>query len=128
MASRNFAPLRALDREVVKVFGGGTGAANADLTAIKGAGVTSITYGASSGRYVINLADKFASLLMASFLVIDATTPDDWEVVVVSESVASDKTVSIAVFKGGTLTDLTTDEKLKFELTLSNTNQPPTAR
>lgn len=127
MAARSFAPLRALDREVVKVYGGGTGAGAADLTAVVGRGVATVDQ-TGTGLYTITLDDKYAKLLMASFLVIDATSPDDWEVTVVSEDVDGAKTVDIAVFKGGTLTDLTTDEKLKFELTLSNTKQSPTAR
>lgn len=121
--------MRALDRGAVKLFGGGTGGgAAAALTAIKGPGVSSIAYNAATGKYRITLADKFNSFLMASFLVIDPTSVDDWEVQVESESVATNKTVDIAVFKGGALTDLTTDEKLKFELSLSNTAQAPTAR
>ena len=130
MAARNFAPLRALDREVVKVFGGGTGGgAAANMSAIKGAGVSSIAYNAATGKYRITLADKFNSLLMASFLVIDpAAGIDDWEVVIEAEDVASAKTIDIAVFKGGALADMATTEKLKFELSLSNTAQAPTAR
>lgn len=127
MAARNFAPMRALDREVIKIFGGGTGAAAAPLTAIKGAGVVSVNQ-TGTGLYTILLADKFNALLMASFLIIDPTTPDDWAVQVVAEAVSGAKTIDLAIFKGGLLTDLTTDEKLKFELTLSNTAQAPTAR
>ena len=128
MAARNLTEPRCLDREVVLVFGGGTGAAASALTSVLGAGVSSVTYASATGKYVINLADKWAKLLYAGFTVIDATTEDDWEVVVTAESVASAKTINITCFKGGTATDLTTDEKLKFMLALSNTQQPPTAR
>ena len=117
-----------LERDVVRIFGRGTGAAAADLTGVKGAGLgaaaTAINQ-TGTGLYTISLADKWPGLLMFKAAVIDATTPDDWEVVLVAESVASAKTIDIAVFKGGTLTDLTTDEKLLFEIVLSNSTKLP---
>jgi hypothetical protein len=104
----------------IVIFGKGTGAAAADLTALVSAGaIASIAYTAT-GRYTITLADKYNSLLWVAGCVIDATTPDDWEVCVVSETVSSTKTILIAVFKGGTLTDLTTDEKLLLNIVCSN--------
>jgi hypothetical protein len=123
MAARNFTEGQFLQRGVVQIVGGGTGAGNADLTAVYGAGVSSIPDG-GTGEYTITLADKYASFLHGTFQVIDATTPDDWAVVMTAEAVATDKTVSITVFKAGTATDLTTDEKLTFCLYLSNTNVP----
>ncbi len=128
MAARNLSFLKCLDREAVVLFGGGTGAGDADLTAIVGAGVSSIPDTATTGELVITLTDKWANLLFFSGTVIDPGTPDDWEVVVLSEDVASAKTITIKCFKGGTAADLSTDEKLKFMAILSNTKQPPTAR
>lgn len=126
MAARNFAPVRALDRDVILLFGGGTGAGAAALTAILGAGVASVAETAT-GKYTITFRDKFNALLYFQGVVIDPGTPDDWEVVVESYSLSS-KTISIVVFKGGTAADLTTDEKLKFMAVFSNTAQAPTAR
>lgn len=123
MAARNFADGKFLHRGVVQIVGGGTGAGNADLTSVYGAGVASIPDG-GTGEYVITLSDKYNSFLHGSFQIIDATTPDDWTVTVTAEAVATDKTVSITVFKAGTAADLTTDEKLTFCLWLSNTSQP----
>lgn len=60
-------------------------------------------------------------LLMFKGTVVDATTPDDWVVVVTGDGVAGDGTVQFAVFKGGTLTDLTTDEKLMLKVVASRT-------
>jgi len=115
------------------VHGGGTGAAGADMTAIKGAGVTSIAYGGSAGRYVITLADKWNALLAFHAQVVDASGNAHWSVNVVSEDVASAKTITIQVWSAATtvapaLANLSTDEKLKFTAILSNTAQPPTAR
>lgn len=111
-----------MERDVVRLFGRGTGAGAADLTGVKGAGLaaTAAFDQTGTGLYTINLADKWPGLLMFSAAVIDATSPDDWEVVVVSEAVATSKTIDIAVFKGGVAADLSTDEKLLVEVVLSN--------
>lgn len=130
MAARNFAPIRCMQRDAVILFGGGTGAGAADLTGIVGkaglkqSGSDQINQ-TGTGLYQITLADKYHDLLFFSAMVIDATTPDDWEVVVVSEDVDGAKTIDIAVFKGGSLADLTTDEKLRFMAVLKNGNQGP---
>ena len=127
MAARNLCALQALDRGAVLIFGGGTGAAASALTAVKGAGVSSIAETAT-GKYTITLTDKWNTFLFFSGVVIDTTTVDDWAVTVEEELVSTSKTVKILVTKSGTATDLTTDEKLKFMLAVSNTSQPPTAR
>lgn len=123
MAMRSFSPIRAIQREAVVIFGGGTGAGASDLTSAAGPGVASIAYNSATGKVKVTLASKFNSLLFVSGTVIDATTPDDWEVVVESESVASAGTISLCLFKGGTLTDLTTDEKLRLMIVVSNTSR-----
>lgn len=115
----------SLERDVVRIFGSGIGAGAANLTSIKGAGVASVAQTAT-GKYTITLRDKWPGLLMFKGTVVDANaTTDDWEVVVVEELVATSKTVKIAVFKGGTLTDLTSDRKLLFEIVIQNTSQLP---
>lgn len=60
-------------------------------------------------------------LLMFKGTVIDATTPDEWQVVVTGDGVASDGTVQFAVFKGGALTNLSTDEQLLLKAVVSRT-------
>ena len=128
MAARNFAPLRCLQRDAVLVFGGGTGAAVDPLTAIVGKtgfAATAPFDQTGTGLYTVTLRDKYASLLYFDGIVIDATTPGAWAVVVVSETVATDGKINIAIFKGGALTDLTTDEKLRVMVALSNTSQTP---
>lgn len=128
MAYRNFAPLRALDRDAVFLFGGGTGAGAANLTSVLGAGVSSIAETAT-GKYTITFAAglAFNAMLFFQGVVIDPTAVDDWEVVVESYSLTN-RTISIVVFKGGAATDLTSDEKLKFMAVYSNTAQAPTSR
>jgi inorganic pyrophosphatase/exopolyphosphatase len=114
--------------EPCKLFARGTGASAADLTVLTAgagsAGVTSIKYNSATGKLKVTLEDKWNALLMVSAVVIDTTTPDDWEVVVEAEDVAGAKTISLAVFKGGTLADLTTDEQLLLEITVCNSARP----
>lgn len=129
MGARNLNRVQfTLERDVVRIFGRGTGASTADMTAVKGKGISTASDAidrTGAGLYSINLTDKWAGLLMFKAAIIDATTPDDWEVVVVSETVASTKKVNIAVFKAGTAADLTNDEKLLFEIVVCNNSQKP---
>lgn len=127
MAARNTTERSAaLHRGLVKLYlkCAGTGAAN----------ITSVTYGlgitvpivrAPTGLYTITLSDKWNYLVHAAFNVIDPTGPDDWTVNVVSETVATNKTIVIAVYKGGVAADLTSDETLTGEIVLGNSSVTP---
>jgi hypothetical protein len=116
----------SLERDVVLLYGRGTGGGNgAALTSVKGKGIASITR-TGTGAHTITLADKYNGFLMFKASVIDANaTPDDFEVTVVEELVATSKTIKIVIFDGGTATDLATDKKLLFQITLSNSAQLP---
>lgn len=125
MGARNLSDEQyAFERDTIRLFGRGTGAATSSLTSVKGKGITSIAR-TGVGLHTITLADKYQGLLMFKSAIIDATTPDDWEVVVVEELVATSKTIKIAIFKGGTAADLSTDEKILFEIVVSNSAQLP---
>lgn len=102
------------------IFGKGTGAGAANLTALQSAGAIVSIAETGTGLYTVTLADKFNSLLWFQGAVLDPTGVDDWEVVPITETVASTKTITIGVFKGGTLADLTTDEKLYLNIVVSN--------
>ena len=110
--------------DVVRLFGRGTGASTSALTSVKGKGIASIAR-TGVGAHTITLSDRWEGFLMFSACVIDPGSTDDWEVTVVEELVASSKTVKIAVFKGGTAADLTTGEKILFEIVVSRTDQLP---
>ena len=114
----------SLERDVVSLFGGGTGNGTSNLSAVKGKGVQSVTR-SGVGLHTIRLTDKWVGLLNFKSCVVDATSPTAWQVEVVSETVASTKQVKIAVFKNGTAADLTSDEKLRFELVLAAGTQIP---
>jgi hypothetical protein len=110
--------------DVVRLFGRGTGAATSTLTSIKGKGISTIAR-TGVGAHTITFRDKWMGFLMFSACILDATTPDDWEVVVIEDAVLASKTLKIAIFKGGTAADLSTDEKILFEVVLSKTSQKP---
>lgn len=108
--------------DLVEIVGFGTGAATDALTALNAPGVTSVDQ-TGTGLYTVLLEDKWNRLMHFSFEVLDAGTPDDWDVRVVTETVSTTKTLTLAVFKGGTLTDLTTDEKLYMRILVSNSER-----
>lgn len=106
------------------IFGGGTGADAADLTAIDGGDVASIAH-TGTGLYTITLRTAYPALCFFSASLIDTTAALAWRVECVEEKVATDKTIKIIVTNeagsvGGDAntkfipTDLTTDERLLF--------------
>lgn len=102
-----------------------------DPTSVKGAGIASIT-GAGfvlddddlESTYTITFDNKWAGLLGFNATVMDATSPDDWEVVVTGQPTSvKTGTLVIKTFKGGDGREggaLTSDDKLYFEVVLSN--------
>jgi len=108
---------------VVTLHARGTGAGAANLTGVKGNGITSITR-TGVGTHRITLARKYAGLLNVIANVIDVTTPDDWEVNVLTD-LTSNQTIDIAIYKGGIAAELTTDEKLLLSLILQDTAAKP---
>jgi len=105
----------------VVLHGRATGAGASALTGQKGPWAITRT---GVGLHTITLNQKFAGLLNAQFAVIDVTTPDDWEVVLTTD-LTNNQTIGIAIFKGGTAAELTTDEKLLITLTLQDTSAKP---
>lgn len=73
MASRNYAPIRALARGQVIIDGSCIGAAAADPTTVRGLGITSITF-VATGRYNINFTGRFERMLNFSACVMPGTT------------------------------------------------------
>lgn len=106
----------------IMIFAKALGAAGANPTALVAPGVASIVWTAT-GRYTVTLEDKYNTLLQCLGNVFDATSPDDWEVNGVSETVATTKTILLAIFKGGALADLTTDDTLRLTIVLSNSER-----
>lgn len=123
MGAHNFAPVRALDRELVLLYAKATGAGAANVTNLSPrCGVTSIVR-SGVGLHTVTLDAKYAEMRFMSGTVIDVTTPDDWEVVVTSDLAANGNSFSIAIFKGGAAADLTTDEKIMLEIVLKNSSR-----
>jgi hypothetical protein len=73
MASRNYAPIRALARGQVIIDGSFIGNAGASPTSTRGNGITSITW-VATGRYRINFTGRFERLLDFSACVLPGTT------------------------------------------------------
>lgn len=125
MAARNLArTVASLDRDVVILCGGGTGAGGANLTDIRGPGIASVVHSAT-GTYTVNLTDAWQNILFVTGEVMDSaiSASDDWKVNITGKS-ASAKTINITVTKNGTDTNLTTDEKLMLLIIVNNSNVP----
>lgn len=126
MAARNFGnELKIAVPGLTALFLKGTGAGAADITLTYGMGMSPTLDQTGTGLYTLTLKDKYTALVHANLEVIDATTPDDWDVRVVSETVSTTKLINIAVFKGGTLADLSTDEKISGILVLLDSAAKP---
>lgn len=123
MGSRNLAHPRTVDREVVQIFGGGTGAGDADMTSVVGPGVASIAYASAAGKFTVTLQDAWAALLWVGITVVDPDNTDGWTYNIVSESITS-KTFVIQFLLNEVPTSPTTDEKVKLMIVVSNTKVP----
>lgn len=107
----------------------GNGAASPTTVKGLGLGIASVTRTAL-GAYTITLTDKWTAFLNAEFCVVDSTGNNHFEVTVVSETVASTKTINIQVFSAVSAAspakaDLASTATLKFEITVTNTQQKP---
>lgn len=99
-----------------------------DPTSVMGKGVESVlasTTLGEDGLYTITLSTQFAGLLAVKSCVIDTTSADDWEVLVVSETVATTRQIVIQTLKGGAVAELTDDEKLCLEVVLATSSMKP---
>lgn len=108
---------------VVILHARGTGAAAANLTSVKGNGITSITR-TGVGTHRITLGRKFAGLLNVIANVIDVTTPDDVIVNAITD-LTNNQTIDIQVYRNSAASDLPTDEKLLLTLILQDTSSKP---
>lgn len=107
---------------------GTTGNLPNDPTSVKGKGVASVVASDTvdqTGRYTITLRDRWAGLLAVKFCYLDTNSTDDWECTVVSEAVATDKTIVIQVFKSGSVSPSATDERVYLELVLATSSMKP---
>lgn len=118
MSMHHFVP------EPCKIFARGVGAGAADLTGLSAnggsAGVASIKYNSATGKLLVTLEDKWTALQNVSAQVIDTTTQAQWVVNVDAETVASTKTITLSVWKAGSLANLSTDEVLLLEISVMN--------
>jgi hypothetical protein len=125
MSARGFVrECNYLQRESVKIWASGVGAGAADLTGIvsAGKGVVSVVH-TGTGLYTINLGEKYNSLLGFDADILTAGAAALFAVQGFVADVSGAKTITIGTYKGGVLTDLTTNETLQVEISLSNTQR-----
>jgi len=120
MGMRTLYQPKCFQPELVQICGKATGAAGTTFTSKVAPGIASVVDG-TSGVITVTLEDKWDTLMFASAQVIDANSPDDWEVVLTAEDVAGAKTLTFTAFKGGAATSLSTDEKLMLNILVRNT-------
>ena len=120
MANRNFNRKQALDKEIKEIYANVTiGASGAPtLVSANSVGVASISR-TSAGLYVLTLQDKYMKLMHAHVQIV---TPVAEDIVsnVVSESVASAKTVTFRCTTGGVATDPASGDSFLIALQLKN--------
>ncbi len=122
MANRNFNRKQALEKEVKEIYAriniGAVGAPT--LVAVQSQGCTSVSR-TSAGLYVLTLSDKYTRLMHARF---DVTTPtaEDVHSNLVSETVASTKTVTFRICTGAIATDPASGDSILVRLELKNSS------
>ncbi len=122
MANRNYSRKQALEKEVKEIYAkitiGASGAPT--LVAAQSQGVASVSR-TSAGLYVITLQDKYSKLMHARF---DVTTPsaEDIHSNLVSESVASAKTVTFRTCAAATPADPASGDSVLVSLQLKNSS------
>lgn len=132
MAARNATHMNyTMNREQVTLTGKCVGNAAASPTALKGIGIASVVF-VSTGKYTLNLQDKYAALLLFKYGVIDSSATKHFNVTVsaVTTNAAGKTALTLEVFSGTTTVaptraNLVSTETLCFELTMSNTVQVP---
>lgn len=122
MANRNFNRKQALDKEIKEIYAkvtiGSSGAPT--LVAASSMGVASISR-TSAGLYVLTLQDKYMSLRHFNCSI---ATPDAEDIVsnLVSESVASAKTVTFRCTAEGVAADPASGDSFLIALQLKNSS------
>ena len=122
MANRNFNRKQALEKEVKEIYAkvaiGSTGAPT--LNAAQSQGVQSISR-TSAGLYVLTLQDKYMRLMDAHIAIVTPSA-EDIKANVVSEAVATAKTVTFRCVAVATATDPASGDSLLISLQLKNSS------
>lgn len=145
MASRNYAPIKALARGQVIIDGSVIGNAGADPTTLRGLGITSVTW-VATGRYNINFTGRFERMLDFSASVLPGTTGTTTPTVATARVVNALQPFNTTVTVGGrtvlvtrvevfitnntgaeALTNLAATDQLTFKATFQNSRTRPRA-
>lgn len=122
MANRNFNRKQALDKEVKELYLDVAIGASGAPTLSRGLGAASISR-SSTGLYVITLQDAYNRLMFADVQTLTASA-EDIQAQLVSESVASAKTISFRTVKSSdaTVVDPSNGARLLIKLELKNSS------
>lgn len=117
-------------RDRVNLIAQCIGAGAANPTGLKSGGLVTSIVRNSAGNYTITLADKWAALLNFDGIVLDSANATHYAMNLVSEAVASTKTIVLQVWGAATGVapakfDLPATATLKLDITLTNTQQKP---
>lgn len=122
MAQRNFNRKQALEREIKEIYAkiaiGASGAPT--LSAADSQGCASISR-TSAGLYVLTLSDKYFSFKHAA-LAVATPAAEEISANIVSEAVASAKTVTFRCTAAGVATDPASGDTIYISLQLKNTS------
>jgi hypothetical protein len=121
MADRNFNRKQALEKEVKEIYAKVTIAASGAPTLVSASSLGVASIGRSSaGLYVLTLQDKYSSLKHAHIQIVTPTA-EEMQANLVSESVASAKTVTFRCTTAGVATDPASGDSFLIALQLKNT-------
>ena len=122
MANRSFNRKQALEREVKELYADIAIGSSGAPTLSRGTGVASISR-TSTGLYVLTLSDAYQRLMACQVSILSASA-EDIHPQLVSESVASAKTISFRTIKGsdGTVVDPASGDRLLIKIDLKNSS------
>jgi hypothetical protein len=120
MANKTFNKVQAYEKEVKHLYADVAIGASGAPTLTRGYGITSIARN-SAGKYTVTLSDKYNRLMFADVVQLVGTA-EDTNFQLVSESVASAKTVVFHCLTGGVATDPSSGSRLFIKLELKNSS------
>jgi hypothetical protein len=120
MANRKFEKVQAIEKEIKNIYAEISIGASGAPTLTRGTGVASIARN-SAGKYTLTLQDKYMRLMFADIKHLSASAVD-LKTQLVSEDVASAKTIVFHTLAVATATDPASGTKLFVKLELKNSS------
>jgi hypothetical protein len=121
MANRKFEKVQALEKEIKHLYAELTIGASGAVTLTRGTGIASVVKESAAGTYTLTLQDKYTRLMWAG-VTVQSASAEDLVVHLVSETVASTKTVQIRCTAVATAANPASGDKLFVKLELKNSS------